>query len=354
MRKFSSIGQFRHIVETVEHKSTYLGQSPEDTPIYDKTLPRPTLTFNGTVKLHGTNAGVAFDVASGRMAVQSRERILSLDDDNMGFCAWATSTRPLGTLQMISQIAQAVHKNQNPERAAGMTSIHVFGEWCGPSVNGKTAIGQLPERLVIFHVLVTHQDDSEVWLDVVDVARVFNMFCEIPDQFNFSTDFKQWTIEIDFSDPGKSLELLEQLTIEVERECPAAKALGLSGLGEGIVWEHTSERFGRLLFKTKGAKHKGTKNRQLVFIAPEVMASREAFAEAVLTESRLEQGLDLIVARHGKATLDHMGEFLMWIGRDVIKEEGDTLQASGLDRKEAMTLVNRRAKAWVIPRFSAF
>jgi hypothetical protein len=75
---------------------------------------------------------------------------------------------------------------------------------------------------------------------------------------------------------------------------------------------------------------------------------------AVLTESRLQQGLDEIISRHGKATLDHMGDFLMWVGKDVMKEESDTLKASGLDRKEVMNLVNRRAKEWVIPRFSRF
>jgi hypothetical protein len=125
-------------------------------------------------------------------------------------------------------------------------------------------------------------------------------------------------------------------------------------MGEGIVWECNDQKLGRLVFKTKGDKHKGTRNKRIVQIAPEILESIDAFTAAVLTESRLQQGLDLIIARNGKATLDHMGEFLQWVGTDILKEESDTLKASGLERKTVMGAVNRRAKAWVATRFSVF
>ncbi len=349
MRKFPSINQFRHVVETVGHKATYIGQSQDDLPMYDKTRPLPTLTFTGTVKLHGTNGGVAFDVNTGKMIAQSRERELTIADDNHGFCKWVESDSGSHSLMRIFQMAQAIHKHP-----LGVATLHAFGEWCGPSVNGKTAIGQLPERFVIFAILATNKDGSEHWMDVSEVSKAFNMYSVQPAYLNFSSDFKTWTIEIDFSNPEAALDALEDLTLEVEACCPAAKQLGKEGFGEGIVWECDDSVYGRLIFKTKGEKHKGTKNRRLVDVAPEVLQGRDAFVSAVLTESRLQQALDLIISRHGKATLDHLGDFLMWIGKDVMKEEGDTLKASGLDRKDVMSLVNRRAKEWVATRLSRF
>jgi hypothetical protein len=317
--------------------------------MYDKTRPLPTLTFTGTVKLHGTNGGVAFDVVSEKMTAQARERELTIDDDNHGFCKWVESESGSSSLTRIFEIAQAIHKHP-----IGISTLHAFGEWCGPSVNGKTAIGQLPERFVVFAVLVTHKDGSEHWMDVDVVAKAFTLCSVQPPDLNFSSDFERWAIDINFTKPEEALDKLEALTLEVEACCPAAKALGKEGMGEGIVWECKHHVYGRLIFKTKGAKHKGTKNRRLVDIAPEVMASREAFVSAVLTESRLQQGLDSVISAHGKATLDHMGEFLMWVDKDVTREEGDTLKASGLDRKEVMNLVNRHAKEWVSTRFSRF
>jgi RNA ligase len=219
MRKFSSINQFRHVVETVEHKATYIGQSPEDLPMYDKTRPLPKLTFTGTVKLHGTNGGVAFDVATEKMTAQARERELTIDDDNHGFCKWVESDSGSHSLMRIFQVAQALHRHP-----IGTATLHAFGEWCGPSVNGKTAIGQLPERFVVFAILVTHKDGSEHWMDVEDVAKAFNMYSVQPPDLNFSSDFERWTMEIDFSKPEEALDTLEALTLEVEACCPAAKA----------------------------------------------------------------------------------------------------------------------------------
>ena len=44
---YSSIEQLRHLVKDVEH--------------YFPVSERPTLEFYGTVKLHGTNAGIGYN-----------------------------------------------------------------------------------------------------------------------------------------------------------------------------------------------------------------------------------------------------------------------------------------------------
>lgn len=352
LRTYSSIDQFRHVVADVRHKAEYIGQDTNNKPMYDSSRRKPVLTFRGTVKLHGSNCGVAFDLLSGTVEAQSKERVLTVVDDNFGFAAWATS--PEGA-EDLSKLRELMLRAAAARVGEPIIALRAFGEWCGPNVNGKTAIGQLPTRWVVFGLLVTTSDGAETWLSVEPVANewVFQLN-EEPSLIHFITHYQQYFVDIDFNAPEASLEELERLTLEVEMECPVAKALGVSGLGEGIVWECHDPKYGRHRFKTKGTKHKGTRNSRLVQIAPEVLASMDAFTDAVLTESRLEQGYDLIRADHGTVTEDHIGLFLKWVGQDVLKEEADTLEASGLERKQVMGRINHRAKTWLMPRLERF
>lgn len=355
MHKYPDINQFRHAVEAVTHRATYTGQSADDQPVYDETRAKPTLQFKGHVKLHGTNAGVGFDLVAGVHYAQSRERVLSLANDHDEFCAFVQS--PAGALAMEA-LRRAALGMAFLGYLTDFTNITVYGEWCGDRVNGKTAIGQLPARWVIFDVAVIKEDASRTWLTETQMVMLAEMwrFEHFPGkaELYFITDYPSYTIDIDFNDPGASLAQLEALTLEVEASCPVAHAMGQEGIGEGVVWECTDPVYGRICFKTKGLKHKGTRNKRLVDIAPEVLASQAAFVDAVLTESRLEQGFDLVKAQYGKVTLDRMGDFLMWVGKDVMKEESDSMVASGLDRKQLMGVINKHAKAWALPRLAQF
>lgn len=349
MRTFSEINQFRHAVARVQHQAQYVGQDADGNPIYDTSLPLPKLTFRGLVKLHGTNAGMQLDQA-GIFKTSSREREITGDDDNAGFAAQAHLR-----IAERNQLMQVLQDSTPADLAGDVVQWNLFGEWCGPTVNGKTAIGKLPNRWVCFNVLYTLTDGTEVWRPVDAVAEAWR--AAVPqgaDWLYFITDYQQWNLEIDFNNPEASLAILEELTLAVEANCPVAQAMGGEpGIGEGIVWSLYTER-DRIWFKTKGAKHKGTKNAKLVQYTPEVMASREAFAEAVLTDSRLEQAFDLFKGARGTLDPDNMGKFLQWVGNDVLKEESDTMAASGLSRHDVMGLINNQAKRWVAPRLSKF
>lgn len=354
MRKFPSIGQFRHVVETVNHHATYTGQSnPDGTPIHDPSRPKPTLMFTGRVKLHGSNCGLSFDLNTGEVQAQSRERVLSSEDDNFGFCAMAESHPDAVDLLGCAALQVAIESGLAIDTLARLT---VYGEWCGPKVNSKTAIGQLSERLVVFDVLAQFNDESETWLSVEALSSTWRQMAAEGERKGFPvyfvSDYFGLYEAIDFNHPEQALDALERYTLDVEALCPVAKAMGKEGLGEGLVWSLRHPKMGMLRFKTKGTKHKGTRNKRLVDVAPEVLAGRQAFVDAVLTESRLEQGFEQLRATHGKVTLDQLGDFLKWVGCDVLKEESDTLKASGLERKDVMPQINHAAKAWVFPRLA--
>lgn len=354
MVKYPSINQFRHVVESVKRQAEFTGLTDTGEAGYDAKRAKPSLTFTGHVKLHGTNAGIGF-VPNGAPVFQSRERVLAPGaQDNAGFAQWGTE-QGAASVEALRQAAESCRKHPD-------STLHVYGEWVGRGINPKTAIGSLPDRLVVFglkETLVPATDNHPgvfEWLSVEMLAQAFwgakGPVLTVEESVQFITDFKTYEMTIDFNRPEDFLAPLEALTLEVETCCPVAQALGKEGLGEGIVWTCQDPVFGHLTFKTKGEKHKGTKNARLVQIEPEVLASLDAFVDAVLTESRLEQGLEQVRDATGRVTLDQVGAFLKWVGQDVMKEELDTLQASGLDRKQAMGRINHKAKAWLMPRLA--
>ena len=62
MIKFPSIEQFRNVIRHVKSKAQFVGKDENGDPVYDQSIPLPTLQFCGTVKLHGTNAGIVYDM----------------------------------------------------------------------------------------------------------------------------------------------------------------------------------------------------------------------------------------------------------------------------------------------------
>ncbi|WP_157778741.1 hypothetical protein [Massilia violaceinigra] len=85
MIPFPSIKQFRDVIRNVHNKAHFVGLDSAGEPIYDNRRPVPALRFRGSVKLHGSNAAVVF--GPNGIGFQSRERLLTLEDDNFGFHA---------------------------------------------------------------------------------------------------------------------------------------------------------------------------------------------------------------------------------------------------------------------------
>lgn len=72
MIKFPSIEQYRNIIREVKTNHDYQGKDESEQPIYQHLSSYPIIKFEGTVKLHGTNASVV--KYKDRIEFQSRER----------------------------------------------------------------------------------------------------------------------------------------------------------------------------------------------------------------------------------------------------------------------------------------
>lgn len=324
---FPKIEQFRHVVSHVNKTAHFLEQS------------LPEVVFTGTVKLHGTNAGVQYRPKQPLMA-QSRKKTLTLERDNDRFAAFVLSKQDVLKQLIEDLIADLKIDLQSDEY------IVVYGEWCGKGIQKKVAICALPKMFVVFNVCLVktlkeigpdrslHQ---RKWIESKNIEgfhsaddRIFNIY-----------QFPTFTIKIDFSDPKSSQNELIDLTNIVEAECPVGKHFGVSGVGEGIVWTGNFDSE-QLVFKVKGEKHAVTKVKKLAAVDIEKLKSVNEFVAYAVTNARLEQGWGEM-SDHSMKNVKH---FINWIKTDVIKEEGDTLAENGLTMKDVVQRMSTECVKW--------
>lgn len=337
--KFPSIEQFRHAVKAVEMHAQYAGRDENDYPIYDKNKSLPQLFAVGTVKLHGTNASVYRDPETGNLVVQSRTKIITPEDDNAGFAKFVQAREHV-FLNMLSDMGEMY-----PESLPV-----IYGEWCGRGIQKGTAINDCDPMFVIFAVrfIATPEtadgEPCNYWAQLQEFADLHDH----EDNIYNVTEFKTYTARLDFNNLEECRKQLEAITLDVEKQCPIAEQFGKKGIGEGVVWrftdiDHNSSDF---WFKIKGDKHKVASTKQKVEIAPEKAASINEFIGMVVTESRLEQGMSHLSEHGHEHSRKSTGQFLKWVVNDVLKEETDRLQASGLSKGDVTKAASTKAREW--------
>lgn len=327
MYPFPSINQFRNVVKTVREQACYMGKNDAGEAIFNPAPVYPKLSFTGTVKLHGTNAAIAFDERG--YTFQSRERVLTREADNAGFMAHMEQWL-LPVSVMFQKIADLNNHND-----VAISTIVVYGEWCGGNIQKGVAITGLPKMFVIFAVKINDQ-----WVETPNVS--------CPEASIYSTkQHTNFNIDIDFEHPEEAQNQLAKLTEVVEACCPVGLAHGIEGVGEGIVWRCDSNPSSEYWFKVKGEKHSASKVKTLASVDVEAVEQINDFVTMAVTEARLEQGLHNLINEQLKPfAMTSMGDFIRWVHQDVLKEEADTLQASGIDYKKLGSPIALAAKRW--------
>lgn len=308
MIKFPSIDQFRQIVREVRTNHDYKGKNELGEAYYLHDSPYPTIQFKGTVKLHGTNAAIVH-YKDGRTEYQSRERVLSLTQDNAGFM-----------LAMMGRDTDAMFDGIEFNEYCAY-----FGEWCGGNIQKGVAICQLPKMFVIFAVNI----DGD-WREL-----------PFKNNLTYITDFPNYTIDIDFNNPELSQNILAEITEKVEECCPVGQQLGVTGIGEGVVWKAKhGDHFYQ--FKVKGEKHSVSKVKTLASVNVEMLTGIKEFVDTVVTENRLQQSLK----ETGAVDRTQTSDFIRWVVKDVLKEETDTIIQNQFDMKKVTSGVGNKAREW--------
>lgn len=338
MITFPEIGQFRQVIKTIHDKTRYIGRDADNNGVFDPTIKLPTLIFTGTVKLHGTNAGITLS-KDGDFYAQSRENIITVEKDNAGFAFFVESNK---------QVFLDLFLTLDFKDADYLT---IFGEWCGGNIQKGVAINGLPKMFVIFAVkrsYIDNEEKSNYFLLDSEIKHLKSVDNKI---YNI-LDFKTYSITIDFEEPQDIQNQLVDLTNEVEKECPVGKAFGNEGTGEGIVWK-TETDFGTMRFKVKGEKHQSSKVKTLAPVNTDKINSIKEFADYAVTESRLEQGIEKVFTSVGEQIdIKKLGDFLKWIMGDIVKEETDTLKSNNLEPKDVGSAVSNKARTWFLQKWN--
>ncbi len=318
MKKYPSIEQFRNVIRTVKTIHDYKGKDGEGSAIYQHTENYPVLRFRGTVKLHGTNAAVV-KYADGRIEFQSRERVLSLTQDNANFMS---DMMPYNWGGFFNQFTCNDY-------------IAIYGEWCGGNIQKGVAITGLPKMFVVFGIKVDDQwVELPKWLYDAE-NNIYNIL-----------QFPTYEIDIDFNHPELSQNKLIELTIDVENCCPVGKHFGKEGVGEGIVFTCIDNQ--DLKFKSKGEKHSASKVKVLNAVDTESINEVNSFVELAVSDNRLQQGVSFMKENNIEAEPKNIGEFLRWIVTDVLKEESDTIRDNNLEENKVKKAIVNKARVWYL------
>lgn len=320
---YPSILQLRHVIKYATH------HIKETTKI----------DYIGTVKLHGTHTDIVQD-ENNCIYVQSRNRIITPESDNLGFASFVHNLPDVGGL----------FKNIRETLGEDAKHIMICGEWCGKGIQKGVALSKVPRMWVIFNIKVNGK-----WLNMNDFSHIHDNKKSI---YNI-LQFKTWKITIDFVDYEKAQNEMIEITNKVEQECPVGVYFGVrNGVGEGVVWKPVdTEKYNssQYWFKTKGQKHSVSRVAVLKQMAPtntELFENMSNFVDAMVTENRCNQAISIIKETEQVISMKHLGIFMQWIANDIRKEEYDTIEENGWDAKitDLNKMINVQSKKWFMTK----
>jgi len=328
---YPKIAQFRNVVSNINREITFTGLDEDGKAIYDPSIKKPTLTFKGTVKLHGTNASVCFNSENG-FWIQSRQNIITVEKDNAGFAFFAESRKS----EFLTLLEILADEDDNIDAEC---TISIYGEWAGKGIQKGVGISQLDKAFYVFGVKVSKPQDEEFNSYWIDSSNVRNTECRI---FNVE-DYETYSIDVDFNMPQLAQNKCGEITEKVENECPISKAFGIdNGLGEGVVWS-VEYKDSVHRFKVKGDKHSVTKVKKLASVDIEKLKTIQDFINYSVTENRFNQAIENVF---GKEDLDvkKMGDFIRWFVKDITSEEMDTMVENGLETKDVNKYISTKVR----------
>lgn len=332
---YGKIHQFRQIIKDV----AYLA--------YEDALPE--LSFTGTEKIHGTNAGVCYSEADG-FWVQSRKNIITPEKDNNA-CAFHVEANKTSWMNLIMQLAEAHNINLTTH------IISLYFEWAGGNIQKVSALTGLPKQAILFNHFKVSEIEPVLNKDKEDITPYTwmstNNIEDIEADIRNISNFPTQTISINFNEPLLKQSFLISLIDSLEENSLVGAALGIKGnVGEGYVFTaYYKNQF--LRFKVKGEKHAASSGK-VKTLSPVDQASEQKKVDFVNNVGciswRLEQMLTEIQKEHSEITIKQTGDFIRKVIKDIIEEESDIMQELGIEPKSINSMVSRVAKNYFMER----
>lgn len=323
--------------------------------------------YRAKIKLDGTNASVMLPPAdssiSKRVIPQSRNRIINVDDDNLGFAKW-----------VITKLDFFMKVRENAD-ACGLTDhITVFGEYAGQGIQKRTAISKIDKKIFAIFAVQIGTIDAKLETDPEKIGDIiFGKGNGCPEGGDvYVLPWHSDTIQFDFTDVEKlqcSTDIINQTVDDVEKCDPWVKeTFGIQGIGEGVVMYPIFEKgypmpknlgqglgegtlisrdtYSNFVWKAKGEKHKVVNAKKPAQIDPEFVATIDGFVDLFVTENRLEQ----IAQKVGGFDMKNTGSFMKEFAHDVQKESVAEMEAAGINWKQVAKAVGDRARKWWVAK----
>lgn len=301
-----------------------------------------SIHLTGSVKLHGTHADIVFVNGTDEIRLQSRNQLaISVNRDNSGFAAFIKATDKKVILKLRDQILERYRKLNGGQEAKG--DVVIAGEWCGTGIQKKVALTAVPRLFAIISIKI-----NDSWMPDWEYGDI----CNEEARFFHISKAGFFTETLYFHNVAASEKTITQITDAIDKECPFGKALGVSGRGEGVVWKatkHCSDP--ELWFKSKGdllavshsdkipkdAVAKGNKERV------------KNFAQAIVTDNRLEQGWGYLDQKEAAG----FREFLGWVLNDCLAEEQREMEMHQIDKGKLKAAIAHLVKPWFFARLES-
>lgn len=333
---YPSIEQFRNVIKYVRDVVHWRNQNDIPTEL-------PLIKFHGTTKSHGTNSSVVFDYVDHEFYAQSRSNVITIEKDNAGFAAFAHRNR-----ELFANIALKIKSNE----LGPLYKLIIYGEWCGKGIQKNVAVNEIDRLFIIFGIkaVVGNEDDGD-WTEICQWIKNDVSYQDHSVNIWNIEEFQTWNIDIDFNSPELIQNELVKLTENVELECPIGKQFGVSGIGEGIVWSVIDKpdwlRSSSLRFKVKGDKHQTSRVKTLASVDVELINTIKEMVESLATVNRMEQGITVLTEQgHDMEDRKNTSLLIKWVKDDVLKEDSDTLLASGLDIPNVLKHIGSKTGQW--------
>jgi len=330
IKKFQEIEQFRNALRNVQHKAQFVKMGDDGEPIMNRLAILPKLKYESTVKIHGTCSSVRIE-GKGiyKVTPQSRNNELTAEKDNAGFAKLI--------IGLPDEACEFLFKTFG-------TNIVVHGEFFGKGIQDTVAVSQIEKSWAIFRIEKISEDEHREWINFRNVDLTSLNQYRIYSIYQFGVE----DLVIDFEHPAEDINKINAMTLAVEECCPVGKFFGIEGVGEGRVWSCVEDgwRNSKYVFKVKGEKHSKSKVKKLANVDIEKMKSIEDFVAKHANEERLMQAYNWLKEQGKEVTEKETGEFIRWVFNDILKEEKDELEGSGLTQKDLGGAVAKVAKNW--------
>lgn len=308
--------------------------------------------FANDILVHNSNAGICYSIPDGIWA-QSRENIITVEKDNAGFAFFVEQNKEV-FISIIEDLAKIHNIDLNKN------IISLYGEWAGGNIQKNSALSGCEKQFIIFQAfkvspLEPSEDEKAIWFEtcreVTLIESTQKLWIDSTENKIFNImNFKNWSFEIDFNSPEKTLnEIINLVQDVIEPASPLGKKFGQDeNVGEGVVCTYLSDDGALIQFKVKGEKHSNSKVKTTAPVDLEKLGKVDKCVEEITHNWRFEQGLVTIFGADYEKNINRnkMGDYLKWVASDTLKEESDIIVKYGFEPKDVMGKVQDKAKKY--------